>query len=469
MDEVDAIIPPPNTDPVADLKKRTRSYNDSICFLISTPTVSTGRIWKNFLKGSQGYWHLRCKGCNQLTMRSCDIHNLQFQSDLNEQIEQRLVREDSIRLICPKCGHQHTEADKNWMNVNGGFVHLVPERLDDAPSFQIGALASQLPSLSWAKIANAQLEAGKRADLDAQITFANSYQGLPFKRKEIVKQDLDRLKDHQYQNSKEQLKSEDIEFIYVTADTMDQYFRYGIFASDVHDNIHVLKIGQLQYLNLTPDDRSKIDQSAKQEAHFLGVKFEPVETMQDILDRQYYGFKPLLAMIDSRGHRTKEIQDFINTHSNSCGWYGTKLQSARYKPSDNLVRSFLVSHLHYKVETIYYLYSQKRRDTQYLFFYNDLEQKYLNEIAAMKPDPNTKFGHRPENWTVQNRADHAFDCVKMAFFVRDLCIEQLQKKRFNYAQSPRLKRRFNPTLQQQITRTRKEVKENNKEQKWFQL
>ena len=467
MDQVDAIQPPPNTDPVADLKKRTRSYNSSICFLISTPTVSTGRIWKNFLKGSQGYWTLRCKGCGELTMRSCDIHNLQFESDYDADIEERIVRPNSIRLICPKCGHQHTEEDKNWMNVNGGYVHVVPDRLSEAPSFQIGALASQLPSLNWTKIATAQLEAGKRADLDAQINFDNSFRGLPYKRRQIVKEDLDRLKEHQYQNSQQMLKQEDIEFVFVTADTMDDYFRYGIFASDTNDNIHVLKIGELKYLKLLPDQRKKINKIAEEEAHMLGMKFEPVETMQDILNTQYFGNKPLVGVLDSRGHRTKEIQDFVNEQPTACGWYGTKLQNVRYKSSQNLKRSFLVSHQHYKVETIYYLYSQKNRETQYLFFYQDMQQKYLDEIAAVKPDPNTKFGNRPQNWTNQNRADHAFDCVKMAFFVRDLCIENLDRKRFNYAQSARLKRRFEQNLKKEVLKTRKEVQTNNKQQSWF--
>lgn len=467
MDEVDAIIPPPNTDPVADLKKRTRSYNSSICFLISTPTVQSGRIWKNFLKGSQGYWHLRCKGCNELTIRSCDIHNLQFESDLNQQLGQRIVRADSIRLICPKCGHEHTEADKNWMNVNGGFVHLLPERLETAPSFQIGALASQLPSLCWQNIAQAQLEAGKRADVDAQITFDNSFRGLPYKRRQIVKQDLERLKDHQYKSSQQQLKKEDIQFVFIASDTMDEYFRYGVFASDVKDNIHVLKIGQLKYLTLTEDERMKINQTAKNEAHLMGLKYEPVETMQDILNKQYYGFKPIVSVQDSRGHRTKEIQDFINTHQNVVGWYGTKIQQ-RYKPSQNLRRSFLVSHQHYKVETIFYLYSQKNRSSQYLFFYNDMQQKYLDEIASMRPDPNIKFGNRPQNWTVQNRADHAFDCLKMAYFTRDLCIQNLKKNRFNYAQSPRLKRRFEQNLKKEVLKTRKQIETNNKKS-WFQL
>lgn len=468
-DQIDAWPTINSIDNVSDLKKRTRSYDSSICFLISSPSVESGRIWKNFLKGSQGYWHLRCKGCGELTMRSCDIHNLQFQSDLNQQLNERIVRPQTIKLICPVCGHEHTEADKKWMNINGGYVHLIPERLDTAPSFQIGALASQLASLSWQNIANAQLEAGKRADIDAQITFDNSYRGLPYHRRQIVKEDLDRLKDHEYRNSQEQLKKEDIQFIFITSDTMQTYYRYGVFASDVHDNIHVLEIGQLKYLSLTPDDRMHIDETAKQEAHTLGLKFEPVQTMEDIIQKQYYGFKPIVAVQDARGHHTKQIQDFVNTHPNVCGWYGTKLQNVRYKSSDNLRRSFLVSHMHYKVQTIFYLYTQKNRTAQYLFFYQDMQQKYLDQIAAMKPDPNTKFGNRPQNWTVQNRADHAFDCIKMAFFTRDLCVENLPKKYFNYVQSPRLKRRFEPSLKKEVLKTRKEIetRSSSDEQRWF--
>ena len=129
-DEVDAWPPIAGIDNVADLKKRTRSYNSSICFLISTPKNKDDKIWQNFLKGSQGYWYLRCKGCNELTMRSCDIHNLQFESDLVQGTQQRIVRKDSIRLICPECKHQHIETDKVWMNQNGGFKHKIPQRID---------------------------------------------------------------------------------------------------------------------------------------------------------------------------------------------------------------------------------------------------------------------------------------------------------------------------------------------------
>ncbi len=107
-------------------------------------------------------------------MRSCDIKNLQFESDYNEALKIYIVRKGTERLYCPICGHEHKEEDKEWMIQNGDFVHLVPEMIDERPSFQVGALASQLPSLCWSEIANFALEAGKTADLEIQKQFDNS-------------------------------------------------------------------------------------------------------------------------------------------------------------------------------------------------------------------------------------------------------------------------------------------------------
>lgn len=144
-----------------NLKKRTRSYDASMCFLVCSPTEKSGKIWQEFLKGSQGYWHLRCQHCGELTMRSCDIRNLQFESTFREDLNVYTVKRGSERLVCPKCHFEHTEDMKRKMNVEGGYVHQVPEMLDVHPSYQIGALASQLPALSWSEVAQAQLEARK--------------------------------------------------------------------------------------------------------------------------------------------------------------------------------------------------------------------------------------------------------------------------------------------------------------------
>lgn len=117
-DQCDAFPVVGKLDAIADMKKRTRSYDSSIMFLVCTPSEQNGRIWKSFLNSSQGYWHLRCKNCGQLTIRSCDIHNLQFESEYNDELRQHIVKQDSIRLVCPECKHEHVQTDKRWMNMN---------------------------------------------------------------------------------------------------------------------------------------------------------------------------------------------------------------------------------------------------------------------------------------------------------------------------------------------------------------
>lgn len=62
-DELDAWAVIGKMDNLADLKKRTRSYDSSMTYLVCTPSEENGRIWKEFLNSSQGYWYLRCKEC----------------------------------------------------------------------------------------------------------------------------------------------------------------------------------------------------------------------------------------------------------------------------------------------------------------------------------------------------------------------------------------------------------------------
>ena len=169
-DEVDQYQSPPNVNQVKEMQKRTRSYDHSIVGLVCTPTTENGTIWQEYLKGSQGMWYLRCKGCNELTLNSNQIANLQFESDYNEGLRTYQVRKGSCVLVCPKCGH-HTYEDRVWMNQHGAWIHKYPEFFEEKPSFQFGALASQLKSLNWEYIADQQLEAGKTADISLQMSF----------------------------------------------------------------------------------------------------------------------------------------------------------------------------------------------------------------------------------------------------------------------------------------------------------
>lgn len=172
-DEVDEFMPPPNVNQIKEMEKRTRSYDHSIVGLVCTPTTENGAIWQQYLGGSQGKWFLRCKGCGNLTIDSANTNCLQFESDYDEGRRTYKVKKGTARLVCPICHHEHVEADRKWMNINGGWKHKFPDMLDTYPTFQCGALCSQLKSMNWDYIAQQQLDAGKSSDISEQMSFDN--------------------------------------------------------------------------------------------------------------------------------------------------------------------------------------------------------------------------------------------------------------------------------------------------------
>lgn len=470
-DEVDVWKPEGNMNPVADLKKRTRSYNSSICFLISTPSTQKGDIWLNFLQGSRGYWYLRCKNCNQLTMRSCDTNNLQFEAEYDPHTRSGVVKPETIRLICPKCKHEHTQQDKRWMNINGAFIHEVPARLQSSPSFQIGALASQLPSLCWQKIANEQLKAGKSADLKDKIDFQNSYRGLPYIDKKIQNITEQSLRRHQW-TVKEAPVRDQMQMVFMTADTQDDRSVVGVWGWSTNDNYYLLKTAQPKYLTISDDQRKRIDEHNKQVALQTGELFKPLETVEDILTAEYLvedgvGIKPLFCLMDMRGHRMNDIRYFMKYHRNVIGWLGGKVADENhFKISAKQQRALDADARWYQKQAIYYLHDQKKRDSQYLFFYPDIEERFIQQILACKPDPNAKWGHMPQNWTFGNRVHDYFDVTKMAFCARDYVVRYTDLSNFRYGKSPRLiqyrEDQFKPKEQKQS-----KIQQVQPEKSWF--
>ncbi len=147
-------------------------------------------------------------------------------------------------------------------------------------------MASQLKSLSWKKIANAQLEAGKRADIEVQTTFDNSIRGLPYKRREVTKEDFEKLKFHCWrQNEVPSLKN--VEMVFMVADTQDNRSVVGIFAMDVNDNLYMIEAKEVQYLILTDEERFKVNETNRHLAEENGSTYTEIETAEDMLKKAY--------------------------------------------------------------------------------------------------------------------------------------------------------------------------------------
>lgn len=367
-------------------------------------------------------------------MRSCDLHNLQFETYYNELADSYSVIPESIRLICPVCGGEHIEAQRCIMNQTGDYVHAFPERQELRPSFQFGALCSQFPFMNWLTIAEKCLASGKRADVEALEEFDNSWRGLPFSPRKVTHEDIAGIREHSYTQLP---PDEEIEAVFIVSDTQDTFSPTGVFALDIRDNIYLLEYANVDYIALDPTDRERINQQRS------SVGEPPCTVLEDYLDREWCGLSPLIHVIDKKGHRTREVEAYARRHRNVAMYAGTLLTRDKWTLSKNAGRTVLVSARAFQADLIYYLYNQKNKEQNYIYLPEDLSDEVISEITCVQPDKKRKNGHFPENWEPLGEAVHdAFDVLKMALFAVDFSIAMMKKSRFAVGKSPRLIRRW---------------------------
>lgn len=420
-----------------DIRKRGRSYSESIFYRVCTPTEENGPIWQAFMAGSQGYWTLRCLKCGKLTMRSCDFRNFQFESVFDDERGMYLPVCDSIRLICPECHHEHREPDKREMNIRGAYVHRFPDRIDLRPSFQFGALCSQFPSMSWAVIAAKVLECGRRSDVKAHYELDNSFKGLPYKPREISTEDCQNLKAHFYHARP---PASTVEMVFVVSDTQDTFSPTGVFALDASDNLWLLEYANIPHLWLGQEERERMERQ-------IGEKIRTVEDITNTPQR-FPGSEepifPVFSVVDYRGHRQPEIRDYARTHKKVIMYAGAGGRMVdSWHPSSKDPRMMIVNAKAYQRTLIWHLYKQRSKTSDYLYLPDDLPDDTQKEIVCVQPDRTRKSGHLPENWAPEHDAVHdAFDVIKMAYFAVDFAIQSFRRDRFRIGQSPALLRRW---------------------------
>lgn len=419
-DEASIYETPNNVNNLNELKKRTRSYNECLQLFISTPRYKEDAFWREFLGGSQGYYYLRCQHCGELTMRSCDIHNLQFETQYNEELKVYTPIIGSERLICPKCKFQHDENQKKQMIKDGAYIHNFPSKKRDYPTFQAGVLASNLSVHNWYNIATSQLEAGKTADLTDYISFDNSIRGLPFQQREYKTQDKLVLQSNYYS----EIKKDELQAIYVVADTQDTFSVVGIFALDVNSNLFLLRLTRPRYLYLEDDQRAVINAENERNGK------SPEQTVIDIINKQYYGLKPLCCFVDCRGHRTEQIKNFSKLQRNILLYGGTSLKYDKWKISDNNPKLFLCDAKKFQADLIFKLYDKKDKTSNSILLPNDLSDNDLEQILSVQPDKEKRNGNLFQNWSPKDKVHDCWDVLKMAIAIRDISFKIYRSDKF---------------------------------------
>jgi phage terminase large subunit GpA-like protein len=173
----------------------TLSYGHTKKILrISTPTVETGAIWQNYLRGSQHKYHVPCPHCEhkfELLFEHLNFHRDECRTEEGVWDLDKLVRLTS--LTCPSCKGDIDQVDQSLMVDKGIWVQTNMGAPRNHISWHISALYS--PTVTWGDVAKAFIQ--KHETPGGLHDFYNHYLGLPFQRKSttVTISDIEAVRD----------------------------------------------------------------------------------------------------------------------------------------------------------------------------------------------------------------------------------------------------------------------------------
>lgn len=158
-------------DPVDLAEARTTSFARRKIYKASSPTIqSLSRIWKDWLRSSQGEYHLPCPHCHELQVLARE--NLHYDPARPE---------ETAAFACVHCGALIPESAKPWMHdpANGAkWIHRFPDRVK-VRGFHLSAWYTVLGlGKSWGALARRWEEV--KLDPLRRKTYINTVDGLCF-------------------------------------------------------------------------------------------------------------------------------------------------------------------------------------------------------------------------------------------------------------------------------------------------
>lgn len=375
---------------LADLRKRSDAFPESLLVKVCTckGTREESRIAQEFERSSRGFYFLRCLQCGELTMRSCDIHNLQFEVAEADN-GRKIPVPGSLRLVCPKCGREHDEAEKADMIINGDYIHKNPDLIKSAPGFQVGKLASRFASGSWMELATAQLAAGRTGDLKAQIYFDNSVRGLPFVFRKLEEKGAAALRIHQGEPAPGSLL-----FAFFSADTQDDCWYWVVRGLDAQENSYLLAAGQAF----------------------------TAEELKAAISGRYAGLKPICAIIDEGGHRQQTVRAVCDSAPGIFCYKGNPRIGTMWKTSDEYPKLILANPHLYHLNLLRKIYARDKTPDHYMYFpdRSEMSPDYIEQITAWRENPAVRDGNKLENYHLPaDHPDHYYDAEKMLLVLVD--------------------------------------------------
>jgi phage terminase large subunit GpA-like protein len=178
-------------DPIKLSADRCAAYESSRkIFDVSTPTIKgQSKIEARFKLGDQRYYHVCCLSCGHPQVlrwrREIDgvISGIVWELNSDGTLDR-----DSVRYLCEKCQHPHTNDDKTRLLNPANGAHWKPTATPSSPqirSYHISALYSPVGMQTWATCVDRWLEAwdverARPKDLGMLQVFYNNVLGESF-------------------------------------------------------------------------------------------------------------------------------------------------------------------------------------------------------------------------------------------------------------------------------------------------
>ena len=178
LDELDAHPPVPGQGTTADaMRSRLKRPRTSHLLGFSKPTGENDQTTKEFLTGTQEYFHVPCPKCDHmqpLVMKNIIYNGPEFE-DLAGETDLIAVKKNAYYRC--EMGCKITEREKMDMLNKGKFVATNPKALPNKRSMQISDLYSSF--VTWGELAVEWIEAQK--NIDKLTAFVQDRLGEPMK------------------------------------------------------------------------------------------------------------------------------------------------------------------------------------------------------------------------------------------------------------------------------------------------
>ncbi len=288
--------------PISLAKKRTSTFDDITKHIITgTPTIKgNSEIETEYLNSSQGEWYVPCPKCG--TYQTYKWPNIKWDE-----------KGTNVRMVCSNCGKGSTEKEwKHNTHITGKWVHKYPEKRANL-GYKLNSLAS--PFRSWESIVQEWLDI--KGDKEQLKAFINTVLAETFEEEYNNKLDANSL----VKRTREKYSYIPDKVLILTAgiDVQDDRIELEVVGWGLGYESWGIKYEIIKGDFNTGEIWEKLDQVL----------------LQDFIYKNGDKLKIFASVMDTGGHHTQAVYDYISPRQHEILLIGIKGQGGENIPVNN--------------------------------------------------------------------------------------------------------------------------------------